>query len=67
MRREGSVQKQLDSLINGLATGLLADSVGQNESVNKKEKKNTIDFSLDVRHAVLTHPQIYLERPVSDY
>lgn len=40
MRREGSVQKQLDSLINALATGLLADSVGQNESVNKTRETN---------------------------
>lgn len=39
MRRESLVQKQLDSLINGLATGPLADTVGQNESVNKMKKK----------------------------
>lgn len=44
MRRESLVQKQLDSLINGLATGLLADSVGQNESVNQKKKKKKITY-----------------------
>lgn len=62
MRREGLVQKQLNCLINGLATGLLTDSVGQNESVNEKKKKTSL-VSLDVRHAVLTHP----ERLLSDY
>lgn len=66
MRREGLVQKQLDSLINGLATGLLADSVGQNESLNNNKKKRKL-VSLDVRHAVLTHPEIYVERLISDY
>lgn len=60
------VQKQLDSLINGLATGLLADSVGQNESLNNNKKKRKL-VSLDVRHAVLTHPEIYVERLISDY
>lgn len=63
MRREGLVHKQLDSPINGLATGLLADSV---ESLNKKKKNKSL-VSLDVRHADLMYPGIYMKRVVSDY